>query len=94
MWVRFRRKEPDIGALQKALGRFRRGTRATRRQDVVAVPGSTAQLGFIVLLTLLLAIALALRLRRRRRTREEEATFTSPPPEEVLEEAERHIEDL
>src|SRR5215218_7337010 len=85
MWGRFRRKEPDIGALQKALGRFRRGTRATRREDVVAVPGSAVQLGFIVLLALLLTISLALLLRRRRRTREEEATFTSPPPEEGVE---------
>ena len=84
MWGRFRRKEPDIGALQKALGRFRRGTRATRRQDVVGVPGDAMQLGFFVLL-ILLTIALALRLRRRRRAREEEATFTSPPPEEGLE---------
>jgi hypothetical protein len=87
MWGRFRRKEPDIGALQKALGRFRRGTRATRRQDVVGgVPGDAMQLGFFVLL-ILLTIALALRLRRRRRAREE-ATFTSPPPEEGVEGAE------
>ena len=86
MWGRFRRKDPDIGALQKALGRFRRGTRATRRQDVVGVPGDAVKLGSIVLLTLLLTISLALwLLRRRRRTREEEATFTSPPPEEGLE---------
>src|SRR5215216_7815363 len=88
MWGRFRRKEPDIGALQKALGRFRRGTRATRREDVVAVPGDAVRLGFFVLLALLLTISLALRLRRRRRTREEEATFTSPPPEEGIEDVE------
>jgi len=87
MWGRFGRKEPDIGALQKALGRFRRGTRATRGQDVVAVPGNAVRLGFFVLL-ILLTIALALRLRRRRRTREEEATFTSPPPEEGIEDVE------
>jgi hypothetical protein len=79
MWGRFRRKEQDIGALQKALGQFRRGTRATRRQDVVGVPGDAVQLGFIVLITLLLTIELALRQRRRRRAREEEATFTSNP---------------
>ena len=87
MWGRFRRKEPDIGALQKALGRFRRGTRATRREQLVIVyRGNAVRLGFIVLL-ILLTIALALRLRRRRRAREE-ATFTSPPPEEGVEGAE------
>ena len=86
MWGRFRRKEPDTGALQKALGRFRRGTRTTKREDVVvAVPGYAVQLGFIGLLALLLTISLALLLRRRRGTREEEATFTSPPLEEGIE---------
>jgi hypothetical protein len=81
MWGHFRRKEPDIGALQKTLGRFRRSTRVTRREDVVGVPGNAVRLGFIVLLTLLLTILL-IWLRRRRRTREEEAVLTSPPPEE------------
>jgi|SRR5215213_2750877 len=84
MWERFRRKEPDIGALQKALGRFRRGTRATRRQDVVGVPGNAVRLGFLVLLILVI-ISLALWLLRRRRTREEEAALTSPPAEEGME---------
>jgi hypothetical protein len=84
MWGRFRRKEPDIGALQKALGRFRRGTRATRREQLVIVyRGNAVRLGFIVLL-IVVTISLALWLLRRR-TREEEATFTSPPPEEGLE---------
>src|ERR671916_312150 len=84
MWERFRRKEPDIGALQKALGRFRRGTRATRREQLVIVyRGNAVRLGFIVLL-IVVTISLALWLLRRR-TREEEATFTSPPPEEGLE---------
>ena len=86
MWGRFRRKEPDIGALQKALGRFRRGTRATRRQDVVVLYGNAVRLGFIILL-ILVSISLA-RWLLRRRTREEEATFTSPPPEEGVEGAE------
>jgi len=84
MWGRFRRKEPDIGALQKALGRFRRGTRATRREQLVIVyRGNAVRLGFFVLL-ILVTISLA-RWLLRRRTREEEATFTSPPPEEGLE---------
>jgi hypothetical protein len=83
MWGHFRRKEPDIGALQKALGRFKRSTRATRREDVVGVPGNAVRLGFIVLLTLLLTILLIWL--RRRRTREEEAILTSPPPEEGVE---------
>ena len=88
MWRRFRREEPDTGALRKALGRFRRGTRATKHQEVVGgVPGSAVRLGFIALL-ILLTIALALWLLRRRRTREEEATFTSPPPEEGIEDVE------
>ena len=83
MWERFRRKEPDIGALQKALGRFRRGTRATRRQDLVGVPGNAVRLGFFVLL-IVATISLALWLLRRR-TREEEAALTSPPAEEGME---------
>ena len=84
MWGRFRRKEPDIGALQKALGRFRRGTRATKRQDVVVVYGNAVRLGFFVLL-IVATISLALWLLRRRRTREEEAALTSPPAEEGME---------
>jgi|SRR5829696_3137477 len=85
MWGRFRRKE-DIGALQKALRRFRRGTRATRREQLVIVyRGNAVRLGFIVLL-MLVTISLAHWLLRRR-TREEEATFTSPPPEDGVEAA-------
>jgi hypothetical protein len=90
---RFRRKEPDISALQKVLGRFRRSTNANRRKTVVVLHGNAVRLEFVSLLTLLLTISLALWLRRRRRTREEEATFTSPPPEEVLEEAGRSAEE-
>ena len=86
MWGRFRRKEPDIGALQKALQRFRRGTRATRREQLVIVyRGNAVRLGFIVLL-ILVSISLV-RWLLRRRTREEEATFTSRPPEEGVEAA-------
>jgi|SRR5829696_7246010 len=87
MWGRFRRKEPDIGALQKALGRFRRGTRATRRQDVVVLYGNAVRLGVAGLL-ILLTIALALWLLRRRH-REEVAPM---PPLEAEEEAMR-LED-
>ena len=82
MWGRFRRKEPDIGALQKALQRFRRGTRATRREQLVIVyRGNAVRLGFIVLL-ILVTISLALWLLRRR-SREESA----PVPLEADEEA-------
>src|SRR5215204_5054550 len=49
MWGRFRRKEQDISALQKVLGRFRRSTSA-RREEVVY--GSARRLGFVVLLIL------------------------------------------
>ena len=85
MWGRFRRKEPDIGALQKALRRFRRGTRATRRDQLVIVyRGNAVRLGFIVLL-ILVTISLALWLLRRR-TREE---VTPVPPLEAEEEAAR-----
>jgi hypothetical protein len=82
MWGRFRRKEPDIGALQKALGRFRRSTRATKREDVIVVVyGNAVRLGFVVLLILVI-ISLAFWLLRRR-TREE----TTPVPLEAEEEA-------
>ncbi len=84
MWERFRRKEPDIGALQKALGRFRRGTRATRGQEVVGVPGNAVRLGFFVLL-IVATISLALWLLRRRTREEEEAALTSLPAEEGME---------
>jgi hypothetical protein len=87
---RFRRKEPDIGALQKVLGRFRRSTNANRRKTVV-VYGNAVRLGVVVLL-ILATISLTLWLLRRRRTREEEAIFTNPL-EEVLEEAERSAEE-
>jgi hypothetical protein len=82
MWGRFRRKE-DIGALQKALARFRRSTRATKREDVIVVVyGNAVRLGFVVLLILVI-ISLAFWLLRRRRTREE----TTPVPLEAEEEA-------
>jgi hypothetical protein len=58
MWGRFRGKEQDVGALQKVLGRFRRSTRATKREDVVVVYGNAVRLGFGVLL-ILVAISLA-----------------------------------
>src|SRR5215218_5112266 len=89
MWGRFRRKEPDIGALQKVLGRFRRSTRATRREKaVVVVYGNAVRLGFVRLLTLFLTISLTFWLLRRR-TREEAAPV---PPLEAEEEAVR-LED-
>src|SRR5215217_510473 len=85
MWGRFRRKEPDIGALQKALRRFRRGTRATRREQLVIVYRSNAvRLGFFVLL-IVVTISLALWLLRRRSAREE----VTPAPLEAEEEAAR-----
>ncbi len=81
MWGRFRRKEPDIGALQKALGRFRRSTRATRREQLVIVyRGNAVRLGFIVLL-ILVTISLARWLLRRRRREE----VTPAPPLEAEE---------
>jgi hypothetical protein len=82
MWGRFRRKEPDIGALQKALGRFRRSTRATKREDVVVLYGNAVRLGVGGLL-ILVTISLAFGLLRRRR-REEAAPA---PPLEAEEEA-------
>ena len=87
MWGRFRKKEPDIGALQKALGRFRRGTRATKREDVVVLYGNAVRFGVVGLL-ILVTISLAFWLLRRR-TREEAAPV---PPLEAEEEAVR-LED-
>ena len=89
MWGRLRRREPGIGALQKALGRFRRGTRGSRRKVVVVVPGKAVRLGFLLLL-MLVTISLALRLLRRR-TREEAAPI---PPLEAEEEAARLADEM
>jgi hypothetical protein len=88
MWERFRRKEPDIGALQKALGRFRRDTRATKREDVVVLYGNAVRFGVAGLL-ILVTISLAFWLLRRR-SREEAAAPV--PPLEAEEEAAR-LED-
>ena len=80
MWGRFRRKEQDLGAVQKALNRFRRSPSTSREQLVIVYGGNAVRLGFVVLLMLVI-VSLAFWLLRRR-TREEEATFTTPPPEE------------
>jgi len=85
MWGRFRRKEQDLGALQKVLKRFRRSPSARREGLVIVYRGNAVRLGFVVLLILVI-VSLAFRLLRRR-TREEEAALTTPPPEEdVVEE--------
>ena len=78
MWGRFSRKEQDIGALQKVLGRFRTSTNA-KREEVVC--GNAGRLGVVVLLILVI-ISLAFLLLRRR-SREE----TAPVPMEAEEEA-------
>src|SRR5215217_8072578 len=76
MWGRFRRKEQDVSALQKVLGRCRRSTGATRRRgEVIVVYGNAVRLGFVVLP--ILATILLTRWLLRRRTREEEAAFTT-----------------
>src|SRR5215208_7105792 len=80
MWGRFRRKEQDIGALQKALGRFRRGRNA-RREEVVVVHGNAGRLGFVVVLILVI-ISLSVWLLRRR-TREEPAPVVPVEAEEA-----------
>src|SRR5215208_1589249 len=79
MWGRFSRKEQDVGAVQKALGRFRTST-SDRREEVVY--GSAGRLGVGVLLILVI-ISLSVWLLRRR-TREETALVT-PEPEEGVE---------
>src|SRR5215218_2095931 len=79
MWGRFRRKEQDLGALQKVLKRFR--SPSARREGLVIVyRGNAVRLGFVVLLILVI-VSLTFWLLRRR-TREEEAALTTPPPEE------------
>ena len=80
MWERFRRKEQDLGGLQKVLKRFRRSPSARREGLIIVYRGNAVRLGVVVLLILVIA-SLAFRLLRRR-TREEEAALTTPPPEE------------
>ena len=80
MWGRFRRKEQDLGALQKVLKQFSRSPSARREGLVIVYRGNAVRLGFVVLLILVIA-SLAFWLLRRR-TREEEAALTTPPPEE------------
>jgi hypothetical protein len=82
MWGRFRRKEQDLGALQKALNRFRRSPSTSREELVIVYGGNAVRLGFVVLLILVIG-SLAFWLLRRR-TREEEAAFTTPPSEEEV----------
>src|SRR5215217_6290058 len=86
MWGRFRRKEQDLGALQKVLKQFSRSPSARREGLVIVYRGNAVRLGFVVLLILVI-VSLAFRLLRRR-TREEEAALTTPPPpeEDVVEE--------
>ena len=79
MWGPFRRKEQDISALRKVLGRFRTSTSAGREEVVY---GSARRLGFVVLLILLTG-SLAFWVLRRR-TREESVPV---PPMEGEEEA-------
>jgi|SRR5215216_4870726 len=80
MWGRFRRKEQDLGALQKVLKQFSRSPSARREGLVIVYRGNAVRLGFVVLLILVI-VSLAFWLLRRR-TREEEAALTTPPPEE------------
>ena len=80
MWGRFRRKEQDLGALQKVLKRFRSSPSARREDLVLVYRGNAVRLGFVVVLILGI-VSLAFWLLRRR-TREEEAALTTPPPPE------------
>src|SRR5215204_4531763 len=80
MWGRFRRKEQDLGALQKVLKQFSRSPSARREGLVIVYRGNAVRLGFVVLLILVI-VSLAFWLLRRR-TREEEAALTTPPSEE------------
>jgi hypothetical protein len=80
MWGRFSRKEQDLGALQKALKRFRRSPSARREDLIIVYRGNAVRLGFVVLLILAI-VSLAFWLLRRR-TGEEEAALTTPPPPE------------
>ena len=79
MWGRFSTKEQDVGAVQKALGRFRTST-SDRREEVVY--GSAGRLGVGVLLILVM-ISLSVWLLRRR-TREEPALVTPEAEEEAV----------
>src|SRR5215208_816438 len=77
MWGRFRRKEQDVSAMQKVLGRFRRSASA-RREEVVY--GNAGRLGFGVLLVVVI-VSLSVWLLRRR-TREETAPAVPVEAEE------------
>ena len=81
MWGRFRRKEPDLGALQQVLKRFRSSPSAGREELVIGYRGTAVRLGFVVVLILAI-VSLAVWLLRRRTGGEEEAALTTPPPEE------------
>src|SRR5215207_10676939 len=85
MWGRFSRKEQDIGALEKVLGRFRTSTSAKREE---VAHGNAGRLGFVVVLILVM-ISLSVWLLRRR-TREEPAPVV---PVEAEEEAVRLEEE-
>ncbi len=90
MWGRFRRKEQDLGALQKVLKRFR--SPSARREGLVIVyRGNAVRLGVVVLLILVI-VSLAFWLLRRRTREEEEAALTTPPPEEDVVEEEEEVE--
>ena len=78
MWGRFSRKEQDIGALEKVLGRFRTSTSAKREE---VAHGNAGRLGFVVVLILVI-ISLSVWLLRRR-TREEPAPAVPVEAEEA-----------
>ena len=87
MWGRFRRKEQDLSALQKALKRFRSPSARRGEGLVIVYRGNAVRLGFVVLLILVIVSLAFWLLRRRTREEEEEAALTTPPPEEdVVEE--------
>ena len=83
MWGRFRRKEQDLGALQKALERFRSSPSAGREELVIGYRGTAVRVGFVVVLILAI-VSLAFWLLRRRTGGEEEAALTTPPEEDVV----------
>ena len=78
MWGGFNRKEQDIGALEKVLGRFRTSTSAKREE---VAHGNAGRLGFVVVLILVM-ISLSVWLLRRR-TREEPAPAVPVEAEEA-----------
>jgi len=88
MWGRFRRKEQDLGALQKVLKQFSRSPSARREGLVIVYRGNAVRLGVVVLLILVIVSLAFWLLRRRTREEEEEAALTTPPPpeEDVVEE--------